>query len=752
MKDIRDDDSNLRGINKWDAILPYLFIFYLLAILIGHQQYVSSLSKEIFDLNRNLGLLSNIDTYVLESHNNLKGYQLTRNGDYLDGIHNSLRNVKRVTERLKNQSDDRIVRYGLKQFDENYGRWIEYSDNIVDKEKRGIDTRGITKTRTGHNLIRPLRVIVEKTSANQLRKKEKNIIKLESANFSFFFWIFFGLLIFTVFYIRNLNRNRKWSLALKASEKRSTIDKLRFRGLLESAYDLILISDERGIIQFINKKLCESTGYSIHELVGQPVEKLVPEKYLIPFLKFKNEYLRFPVSKAIGSDCNLCIKTKDNFLIPIEVSLSPFSFGGEFQIAAILRDISERREFETRQSLLAEIGKILNTSLETNTLIHSLGRFCLGNLADWCVVIPKSGDISLIKKDKNNEAQFIDYPRDELPFSERVFEIIEGRKNLIIDDITREKMQLIPFSKNQLNFIMEMGIRAVVISPLVGRDQLLGAVLHVRALKNYLPHEVLFLEDIVSRASLALDNAKLYQLAQESVKERDELMRIVSHDLKNPLTSIMLNGDMLGRDISKRGEETLSKRINDIKKSANFAIELIKDLLDNAKIETGGLKLNLKVVTPKDIIKGVESVFTSLFEESGVRLTLRVEGNENRSFVADSDRLQQVISNLLGNSLKYTPLGGAVSLSIKEEQSYLLFTVKDNGPGIDQDKQDKLFHKYWKEREGKGGHNLGLGLAIAKGIVEAHQGKIWFESTVGVGSVFYFTIPFEARTKSHVSI
>lgn len=753
MEELKHNGTGLMGVKKWDVILPYLFIFYLLFLLVGHQQFIFHHSGKIIDLNRNLQLLNNIDTYVLESHANLKGYQLTQNGDYLDGLHNSLRNVKRVTGRLKEKSDDRIVKYGLNQFDENYVRWLAYSQDIVQKEKEGIDTREITKTRTGHNLIRPLRVIVEKTAANQLRKKAQVIQRLESANFSTFFGILSGLLIFTVFYVRNLNRNRKWALAIQASEERSRIDKLRFRGLLESAYDLILISNDKGIIQFVNKKFCEATGYSIQELVGEPVEMLVPEKYLLAFLEFKNRYLRLPVSRALGSDCNLCIKTKDNFFIPIEVSLSPFDFGGEFQIAAILRDISERREFENRQRLLAEIGKILNTSLESNTLIHNLGQFCLGNLADWCVVIPKQGDVSLIKKDKNQEAQFIDYPRIEMPLCERVFDIIEGQKNIIVNDVTYEKLQLIEFNQNQLAIIMEMGIKSVVVSPLLGRDQLLGVVIHVRIHKNYLPQEVLFLEDIVSRAALALDNANLYQLAQDSVKERDELMRIVSHDLKNPLTSVKLNGEMLERDVLKRevSESTLLKRIKAIETSANLAIGLIKDLLDTAKIETGGLKLDLKIVKPNEIMQEVGSVFTSLAEGSGVTLSLKVEGNENRSFVADPDRVQQVISNLMGNALKYTPAGGAVAFTIKEEPHHLLFIVKDNGPGIDKDKQKKLFNKYWKGSEGKG-HNLGLGLAIAKGIVEAHKGKIWVESSVGVGTAFYFSLPYGADSISHISI
>ncbi len=753
MKNWAGQDSKLEGMNKWEAFLPYLFILYLLIILIVHQQFIVRLTRRLTDINRNLRFLDNIDTYVLESHNNLKGYQLTQNGDYLDGIHNSLRNVKRVTGRLKEKSDDPIVHYGLNQFDENYGRWIAYSNDIVEKEKQGIDTREITKTRTGHNLIRPLRVIVEKTAANQLRKKSEILHQLESVNFITFFGILLGLLIFSIFYIRNFNRNRRWALAIQASEEQSRMDKLRLRGLLESAYDLILISNDKGIIQFVNKKFCESTGYSIEECIGQPVEMLVPDKFLIPFLELKNQYLLLPVSKAIGSEGHLCIKTKDHFFIPIEVSLSPFCLGGEFQIAAILRDISERTEFETRQRLLAEVGKILNTSLEAHTLIHNLGEFCLGNLADWCVIIPKSGNISLIKKDKNSEAQFIEYLRSDLPLCERVFDVIDGRKNIVINDITKEKLQLIQFTQKQLDSIIDMGIKSVVISPLLGRDELLGAVIHVRIHKNYLAQEVLFLEDIVSRASLALDNANLYQLAQESVKERDELMRIVSHDLKNPLTSVKLNGEMLKREVLKLEASglTLLKRITAIETSANLAIGLIKDLLDTAKIETGGLKLDLKIVKANEIMQEVGSVFTSLAEESGVSLSLKVEGNENLSFVGDPDRIQQVISNLLGNALKYTPAGGAVAFTIKERPDGLLFIVKDNGPGIDKEKQIKLFQKYWKASEGKG-HNLGLGLAIAKGIVEAHQGKIWLESSLGVGTAFYFSLPYGADSNSHISI
>lgn len=742
--------KKLKGMNKWDSMLPYIFIVYLFSVLAWQLHSLSSISNWLDRTDKILWNLRNLDSFVLESHNNLRGYQLTKNEDYLDGVLTSRRNMEQVLQKLQAQSKDEKVILMSKEFEEGFIRWNNYADKVISLEVRGQDTREMTLRRTGLNLIRPMRELIDQTIDEQLRQRALKKEALETGTMRLFFGSSVGLLLLSLFFVRIMARNKKWALALQESEQRyrqmlesATLAEARFRGLLESAYDLILISDNKGIIQFVNYQLCLKTGYSREELVGRAVEKLIPHNYLDRFYQFKENYINSPESKAIESSIELFIKKKDNQESPVEVTLSPFRTHGTFQIAAIIRDISERKTFEKRQAWLAEIGSILNTTLEPKKLIRDLGIFCLGKLADWCAVIPHEGDITVMREREKDEVQILEFERSSYPLIERLFELIRNEDFFLESDISESRLRELSFTEDQIRQIQMMGIKSVLICPLIGRDHLLGAVVHVRTHKNYLPCDLDFVHDITSRAALALDNARLYELAQNSIKIRDELLRIVSHDLKNPLTSIKLNIQMLQKELEKQdGDEGKLKRVIAVEKSVDKAIDLIQDLLESAKIETGGLELHKERINVTDLIQETESMFSSLAEERGIQLRFNLEGSNFRAVEADPERVHQVISNLMGNALKYTSSGGTISLKIKEGPTSLLISVSDNGPGIEEENQKKLFQKYWKDKEGKG-HNLGLGLAIAKGLVEAHGGKIWVESKINQGTTFYFTLPYE---------
>lgn len=741
--------KKLKGMNKWDSVLPYVFIIYLFSVLAWQLQNLSSLSNWLDRTDRILWNLKHMDSYVLESHNNLRGYQLTKNEDYLDGVLTSRRNIKQVLQKLQVQSKDENVIEMSKDFEKDFLRWNNYADKVISLEVKGQDTRRMTQARTGLNLIRPMRELIDQTTDEQMTKRALKKEELESGTLRLFFWSSLGLLLLSLFIVRIMARNTKWAMALQESEQRyrhmmesATLAETRFRGLLESAYDLIFISDNKGIIQFVNHQLCQKSGYAREELVGRPIEKLVPIRYLESFYLFKEDYMKSPKARAMESSVELHMKRADNQEVPIEVSLSPFHSQGTFQVAAIIRDISERKAFEKRQAWLAEVGSILNTTLEPKKLIKNLGVFCLGKLADWCAVIPREGDITVLRKSENDEIQVQEFTRISYPLIDHLMELIRNERFLLENDINESRLKELSFNEDQIRQIMKLGIKSVLISPLIGRDHLLGAVVHVRTNSNYLPDDLDFIRDITARAALALDNARLYELAQDSIKSRDELLRIVSHDLKNPLTSIKLNGQMLEKDLSKfDGEKGHLKRITAVEKSADKAIELIQDLLESAKIETGGLQLNKESIAATDLIQETESMFSSLAEERGIKLNFHLEGSNLHPVDADPERIHQVISNLMGNALKYTNPGGEVCLSIKEEPTCLLISISDTGPGIEEEKQEKLFQKYWKDKEGKG-HNLGLGLAIAKGLVEAHGGKIWVKSKPNQGTTFYFTLPY----------
>jgi signal transduction histidine kinase len=234
-------------------------------------------------------------------------------------------------------------------------------------------------------------------------------------------------------------------------------------------------------------------------------------------------------------------------------------------------------------------------------------------------------------------------------------------------------------------------------------------------------------------AALAGENARLYERAQQAVRVREQVLAIVSHDLRNPLGAILLTTNAL----AKKG--TLPQAVGRIQRAAERMLRLIEDLLDFASIEAGHLAIKRRPQDPGAMIQETLASFEGVAEDKGLQVTADVEPSLPKVF-CDHDRVLQVLSNLVGNAAKATPEGGHISLRIAARGPEVLFSISDDGPGIGEEDLAHLFERYWRSEdvEYKG---TGLGLAIARGIVTAHGGRIWAESELGHGASFFFTVP-----------
>ncbi len=224
--------------------------------------------------------------------------------------------------------------------------------------------------------------------------------------------------------------------------------------------------------------------------------------------------------------------------------------------------------------------------------------------------------------------------------------------------------------------------------------------------------------------------------AEHAVRAREDVVAVVSHDLKGPLQVVQIATRFL-RNKSADADSIAS--LDRIDRARNGMAVLITDLLDMAKIEAGRFRVE---PTPCETLAVVAEVVTFLKALAEVR-SLRLEGAavEDAWILADRDRLFQVLANLLDNAIKLTPAGGTVSISTSINDGFARFAVRDAGPGIDPNILPHVFERYWQSPTSRRRGGSGLGLYIAKGLVEAHGGRIWVESTLGAGSTFSFTIP-----------
>tara|TARA_R110002096_G_scaffold44526_11_gene120362 strand:- start:27518 stop:28672 length:1155 start_codon:yes stop_codon:yes gene_type:complete len=223
--------------------------------------------------------------------------------------------------------------------------------------------------------------------------------------------------------------------------------------------------------------------------------------------------------------------------------------------------------------------------------------------------------------------------------------------------------------------------------------------------------------------------------ASESKNWRD-VLAMVSHDLKNPLTVISLSAEFLLKGPPE--SETLGIT-EDIVLAAASMERLLRDLLDLATMEARPLAIDPSEHDVGELLREVYRLYRPLFANRDMMFTVE-EPALPLSATFDHNRIVQVLSNLLGNALKFTPKGGTTALSVCRREGDIAFEIRDDGPGIDKDAMPHLFDQFWQVgRDDRRG--LGLGLYICQQIVNAHGGRLWAESDVGVGSKFRFTIP-----------
>lgn len=228
--------------------------------------------------------------------------------------------------------------------------------------------------------------------------------------------------------------------------------------------------------------------------------------------------------------------------------------------------------------------------------------------------------------------------------------------------------------------------------------------------------------------------------AQEAMRARDEILAVVSHDLRNPLGTILMGASTLlqvADPADKKAQRvvTVGQRIH---RQAERMARMIEDLVDYAGIQAGRLEIERGTHAPERIVAQASELFGPLAHERGLRFET-TSATDLPAIDCDCERVVQIFANLVTNALKVTPRGGAISIGVTPMDDELVFFVRDTGPGIEPDEMPGLFERYWRSRHPtyKG---TGLGLSIARGIVDAHGGRIWAESQIGAGSTFYFSL------------
>jgi signal transduction histidine kinase len=436
-------------------------------------------------------------------------------------------------------------------------------------------------------------------------------------------------------------------------------------------------------------------------------------------------------------------KNRDEF--PAEASISKLDTGRKTLLTIALRDITERKRTEMEQQVLAEAGTVLAQSLNYKQTLTTIAELVVRHTGDMCIVDMIEDDarvrrLTVAHADPTKAAACEALAQLSLETGHLVGASLETKQALVFDDINPEVLEATGQDEDQLRMLREIAPRSAIVVPLLSADRVLGyLVLASSRPRRYVAHDLRLLTELARRASLAIENARLYAAAQRATRARDDMMGIVAHDVRSPLQAIRLAAQVLERKLAKAGVADGGKNLENILLSVGRANRLIEDLLEITRIEAGAMALSCSVLAPLPVVsEGLDFQRLAAAEAS---LELRLEiAEELPAIWADRHRLLQVLENLIGNAIKFTPEGGRVTIAAAGRPGEIAFSVADTGTGIPPHSLPHVFDRFWQAERAER-HGAGLGLPICKGIVEAHGGRIWVESTPDRGSTIFFTIP-----------
>ncbi len=514
----------------------------------------------------------------------------------------------------------------------------------------------------------------------------------------------------------------------------------RLAAVLEGTSDAFFSVDPAWRLTYVNRRAEEAWGKRRDDILGRALWDLFPQ--------------------AAGSEAEQAIRRamEGRRVVRVE-ALSPVlgrwmeieAFPVDGGLSVFFRDVHERHRREAADRLLMRAGELLAESLDPAATLQSVADLAAGTLADYCIVhVREDGHVrspGVAHADPTRRELLLGvlrrFPVDPAGPHPSLVTLRTGEAQLVAR-VEPSLLEGIATEPEHLEMLRALGLTSALAVPIRMRGETLGAISLARTSgPAYDEGDLAVAEDLARRAALALDNARAYARAREASRAREEVLAVVSHDLRNPLNAVLLAATILDDYTDpEKWTERERRQLKAIRGSAQQMSTLIGDLVEVVALESGQRILHPEPTAPDVLLDEAVELHRVLAAQKGI--ALRAEPAPELSRVrADRGRVLQVLSNLLGNAIKFTPGGGTVTLGAALRGADVGFFVSDTGPGIAAEQLASVFDRFWQAERGdrKG---LGLGLAIARGIVEAHGGRIWAESTPGRGSTFFFTLPIDA--------
>lgn len=595
-------------------------------------------------------------------------------------------------------------------------------------------------------------------------------------------------------------QRKKVEDALRASQA-------RFAGILEIANDAIISVDATQQITLFNQGAEKIFGYTAQEVVGQPLSLLIPTRYtdahhqhLVNFSQSVGD------ARRMGNRQEIWGRRKDRSEFPAETSISMLELGGDKVFTAILRDISARKQAEealqlqmNRDRLLAQISQHIRQSLNLdqilNTTVHEVRQLLQADRALIFRLEPDKIGIVTHESVAPGWHSTVGHEYEDEEFPPACYQNYCQGKARIISNITLDET-----ASCLLEYMQELGVKSRLAVPILHSHSGLEArqnsglnlqksplwgllIIHqCSQIRHWQSWEVNLLQQLANQVAIAIQQAELYRQLELELNERkqaqaqlqqakeaavnaaaqsaaanqakSEFLANMSHELRTPLNTILGFTQLMSHKRTSLGHETHSlssqqqEYLGIINRSGEHLLALINDILSMSKIEAGRLTLDENSFDLYRLLDTLEKMFQLKAVNQGLKLLFKRTVDVPQYIHTDESKLRQVLINLLGNAIKFTPSGQVmlrVGIGNREEAQptphSLIFEVEDTGSGIAPEEIDTLFNPFVQTQTGRQSQSgTGLGLAISQRFVQMMGGEITVSSVLGRGTIFKFDV------------
>ena len=436
--------------------------------------------------------------------------------------------------------------------------------------------------------------------------------------------------------------------------------------IVEIAADAVICMDAFQRITFFNKGAEAIFGWRPEEIIGQRIETLIPERYRASHPRHVAEFGRSRVkARRMGERREIAGLRKNGEEFPAEAAISQVHQGDDVVFSVVLRDVTERKRFEQRQQFLAAAGERLASSFGSSETLNQVARLAVPVIAEGCILENRVGNGFLAGAAAHIDPD-IEEMLDEIgaagaripPKGHPLTEILGKSSPVLLQSNAASRLLEASLNPAYLNAVKAMNPHSALFLPLVAREQLIGALSLFRTTRRFDGDDLGFAEDLARLAALALDNARLHDTVRASLRARDEMVGVVSHDLRNPVAAVKMLSRTLLQARETNGMQT-HESIELIAQAAEQMDALIRDLLDVNRLDAGKLSIAAIPIDPSVLLTDSLQTLRPLAEEKSIILDVQLETGLP-DVVADRERIQQTLSNLVGNAIKFSPAGSKI--------------------------------------------------------------------------------------------